>query len=203
MLVHGFASSFERNWREPGWSDLLSEAGRQVIGVDLLGHGLADKPHDPQAYAHVDDAVVTARNAYDQGEFIASTYERFRPVNLTTGPDGALYIVDMHHGLIQHHGYETPYVKAQYRARELDKHLLTGRIFRIVADGAARKPAPTMSKMLSPQLVECLSHPNAWYRETAQRLLVEKNSSSAAPLVQVHTAHTRRRRCRGGTAGCR
>ena len=60
MLVHGFASSFERNWREPGWSDLLSEAGRQVIGVDLLGHGMADKPHDPEAYAHVEDAVVTA-----------------------------------------------------------------------------------------------------------------------------------------------
>src|SRR3954464_15211762 len=60
MLVHGFASSFERNWREPGWSDLLAEAGRQVIGVDLLGHGMADKPHDPAAYAHVDDAVITA-----------------------------------------------------------------------------------------------------------------------------------------------
>ena len=47
LLVHGFASSFERNWREPGWVDLLKEEGRQVIGVDLLGHGEAAKPHDP------------------------------------------------------------------------------------------------------------------------------------------------------------
>ena len=60
ILVHGFASSFERNWREPGWSDLLAEAGRQVIGVDLLGHGRADKPHDPDAYAQLDEAVITA-----------------------------------------------------------------------------------------------------------------------------------------------
>jgi pimeloyl-ACP methyl ester carboxylesterase len=49
--VHGFASSFERNWREPGWVDPLAEAGREVIGLDLLGHGQADKPHDPVAYS--------------------------------------------------------------------------------------------------------------------------------------------------------
>src|ERR1700730_11014672 len=46
VLVHGFASSFERNWREPGWADLLADAGREVIGLDLLGHGTAAKPHD-------------------------------------------------------------------------------------------------------------------------------------------------------------
>lgn len=57
-MVHGWASSFERNWREPGWVDLLSDAGRQVIGVDMLGHGAADKPHDPAAYTHLEDDVA-------------------------------------------------------------------------------------------------------------------------------------------------
>ncbi|MGI8491918.1 MAG: alpha/beta fold hydrolase, partial [Acidimicrobiales bacterium] len=57
LLVHGFASSFERNWREPGWVDLLEEAGRRVIGVDLPGHGSAAKPHDPAAYANLEKAV--------------------------------------------------------------------------------------------------------------------------------------------------
>jgi pimeloyl-ACP methyl ester carboxylesterase len=61
LLVHGFASSFERNWRELGWVDLLADAGREVIGVDLLGHGTADKPHDPADYAdlasHVEQAL--------------------------------------------------------------------------------------------------------------------------------------------------
>ena len=60
MLVHGFASSFERNWREPGWADLLEEEGRPVIGIDLPGHGEADKPADPAAYAALEESVLAA-----------------------------------------------------------------------------------------------------------------------------------------------
>jgi pimeloyl-ACP methyl ester carboxylesterase len=59
LLVHGFASSFERNWREPGWVDLLSDAGREVIGADLLGHGTAAKPHDPAAYVRLESDLAT------------------------------------------------------------------------------------------------------------------------------------------------
>ena len=65
LLVHGFASSFERNWRQPGWVALLEDAGREVIGVDLLGHGAAPMPHDPAAYgdlgARVRDALPPDR----------------------------------------------------------------------------------------------------------------------------------------------
>jgi pimeloyl-ACP methyl ester carboxylesterase len=57
VLVHGFASSFHRNWRQPGWVDLLEEGGRSVIGVDLPGHGDAPKPHEPEAYADLVSAV--------------------------------------------------------------------------------------------------------------------------------------------------
>ena len=60
LLVHGFASSYERNWREPGWVDILDDEGRDVIGFDLPGHGEADKPHDPEAYADMEQAVVAA-----------------------------------------------------------------------------------------------------------------------------------------------
>ena len=60
LLVHGFASSFERNWREPGWVDVLADEGRSVIGVDLLGHGEADKPTDPEAYRHIEMGIVEA-----------------------------------------------------------------------------------------------------------------------------------------------
>jgi pimeloyl-ACP methyl ester carboxylesterase len=60
LLVHGFASSFERNWREPGWVDLLADAGRTPIEVDLLGHGNAPKPHDPAAYADLEAGVADA-----------------------------------------------------------------------------------------------------------------------------------------------
>jgi pimeloyl-ACP methyl ester carboxylesterase len=58
-LVHGFASSFQREWVQPGWTALLEEAGRSVIGVDMLGHGEAEKPHDPAAYAALEDEVAS------------------------------------------------------------------------------------------------------------------------------------------------
>jgi pimeloyl-ACP methyl ester carboxylesterase len=60
MLVHGFASSYEQNWRQPGWADLLRDEGRRVIGVDLLGHGQAGRPHDPAAYADLEQSLLTA-----------------------------------------------------------------------------------------------------------------------------------------------
>ena len=60
LLVHGFASSFDRNWRDTGWVDLLGEAGREVIAVDLLGHGSAPKPHEPEAYRDLDGDVRRA-----------------------------------------------------------------------------------------------------------------------------------------------
>jgi pimeloyl-ACP methyl ester carboxylesterase len=60
LLVHGFASSFERNWREPGWVDLLEDEGRTVLGIDLLGHGDAAKPHDPAAYGGLTEEVAAA-----------------------------------------------------------------------------------------------------------------------------------------------
>jgi pimeloyl-ACP methyl ester carboxylesterase len=60
VLVHGFASSYERNWREPGWADLLRDEDRQVIGVDLLGHGQAARPRDPAAYSSLEQSILTA-----------------------------------------------------------------------------------------------------------------------------------------------
>lgn len=60
LLVHGWGGSYARTWREHGVDALLADAGREVIGVDLLGHGDAPKPHDPAAYA---DLTVRIRDA--------------------------------------------------------------------------------------------------------------------------------------------
>lgn len=63
VLVHGFGTSFDLTWVSNGWADLLADEGREVIGVDLLGHGTAPKPTDPDAYddlgARVRDALPT------------------------------------------------------------------------------------------------------------------------------------------------
>jgi pimeloyl-ACP methyl ester carboxylesterase len=58
VLVHGMASSFDLNWRRTGLADLLADAGREVVPVDLLGHGSAPAPHDPAAYADLTARVV-------------------------------------------------------------------------------------------------------------------------------------------------
>jgi glucose/arabinose dehydrogenase/mono/diheme cytochrome c family protein len=129
------------------------------------------------------DGVVTASNAYDKAEFIASTDELFRPVNLATGPDGALYIADMYHGIIEHHFYLTSYLRSQAKDRGLDKVIDKGRIWRIVPEAKARGPKPSLSKETSVGLVKHLSHANGWWRDTAQRLLVERNDASVVPAL--------------------
>ena len=131
-------------------------------------------------------AKIVGDNAHEaeQTEFLTTTYERFRPVNTYTGPEGALYIVDMHHGLIQHKEYVTPYLAEQYRKRDLGTHLRTGRIYRIVPDDDAIPPAPNLATANPAQLVAFLSHRNGWVRDTAQRLLVERKDTSTVAAVK-------------------
>lgn len=60
VLVHGWGGSFRETWQRPGWEALLQDIGRSVIGVDLLGHGTAPKPHDPEAYTDLSARIVEA-----------------------------------------------------------------------------------------------------------------------------------------------
>jgi pimeloyl-ACP methyl ester carboxylesterase len=60
LLLHGLATSSERSWRDNGWIDLLADAGREVLAIDLLGHGAAPKPHDPAAYDELESRVLDA-----------------------------------------------------------------------------------------------------------------------------------------------
>ncbi len=58
VLLHGFATSTARTWWETGWLDLLGDADRQTVPIDILGHGKAEKPHDPAAYADLEGYVA-------------------------------------------------------------------------------------------------------------------------------------------------
>ncbi len=130
------------------------------------------------------DGEMQGRHAYEKSEFLASTDERFRPVNLYNGPDGAMYIVDLYRGVIQHKIFLTTYLRKQSEARGLDKPIGLGRIYRVVHEGKPLKKAPQLAKASSAKLVEELSNPNAWHRETAQRLLVERNDVLVAPSLK-------------------
>ena len=63
VLVHGWGGSYATTWRSSGFADLLEDAGRRVIGVDLLGHGTAPKPHDPEAYSDLTSRILDAAPA--------------------------------------------------------------------------------------------------------------------------------------------
>lgn len=60
VLVHGWGGSYASTWRTSGFADLLEDAGRTVVGVDLLGHGSAPKPHDPEAYTDLTTRILEA-----------------------------------------------------------------------------------------------------------------------------------------------
>jgi mono/diheme cytochrome c family protein/glucose/arabinose dehydrogenase len=134
----------------------------------------------------VDDGTgrLSARNAYARGEFLASTDERFRPVNLFSAPDGTLYVIDMYRGVIQDGVYWTDYLRDYIKTNKLELPVGHGRIWRVVHDSTARAPKPSLSKETPAGLVKHLGHPNGWYRDTAQRLLVERGEKSVAPALK-------------------
>jgi hypothetical protein len=95
------------------------------------------------------NGVITATNAFPNAEFLASAEERFRPVNLYNGPDGALYIADLHRGVIEHHMYVTTYLRHQITSRSLEEPLNLGRIYRVVQENRPRrKPGPLRTNTL-------------------------------------------------------
>ena len=116
---------------------------------------------------------IRAVPAYEQAEFLASTDERFRPVNIVNGPDGALYIVDMYRGIIQHRMFVTSFLRKQIKARGLEKPLGLGRIWRVVPDNNPTRVIPNLSTLTQLELVSYIQHSNGSVRDMAQRLLVE------------------------------
>jgi mono/diheme cytochrome c family protein len=128
------------------------------------------------------DGEIKAANAYEGKEFMTSTDERFRPVNAYTGPDGALYIVDIARGVIQHKGFLTYYLVKNIQDRKLETPFTLGRIYRIVPDGA--KPKLTRLPKETERIPAMLTSDNGWVRDTAQRVLVERNDPKVVPDLQ-------------------
>lgn len=138
-------------------------------------------------YKILDDGTgrLKAVDAYKKGEILASTDERFRPVNLsTTAPDGTIYVVDMYRGIVQEAVYWTDYLRDYIRTHELEKPTRHGRIWRIVHDTTKRDKTPALSKASSAELVQTLAHPNGWWRDTAQQLLVQRDDKSVVPRLK-------------------
>jgi mono/diheme cytochrome c family protein/glucose/arabinose dehydrogenase len=159
-----------------------------------------------------DGGFTQLRNAYPGSEFILSSDLLFRPVNIKTGPDGSLYIVDMYHGIIQEAQWIGPgsYLRLKVQQYGMEKIISQGRIWRLRFDGKPGIPAtpngpaaratpevppvpaipldltrPQMLRAPAAQLVPHLSHENGWWRDTAQRLLVLKQDKSIVPQLET------------------
>lgn len=122
-------------------------------------------------------------------EFLTSTEQWFRPVNLATGPDGGLYMVDMYRAIIEDYSAIPRYLQQIY-VESLIAGADKGRIWRIVADrppvAAGSERTVDLSKRTAVELAAELNSGNAWRRQTAQRLLVERGDRSVVPaLVQL------------------
>ena len=137
-------------------------------------------------YKLVDDGIgrMSARDLYEKGEIFASWDERCRPVSLASAPDGTLYVVDMYRGVVQDGAFWTDYLRDYIKARDLELPVKLGRIWRIVYTSTRPGPAPRLGSAGSATLVQTLSHPNGWWRDTAQQLLVQKGDKTVVPQLR-------------------
>ncbi|HEX6845851.1 MAG TPA: c-type cytochrome [Chitinophagaceae bacterium] len=129
---------------------------------------------------------IIVQNAYYRQEFIASTDMNFRPVNSYTGPDGNLYIVDMHRGIIQQGNWTRPgsFLRKKIDAMGLAKNVGHGRIYRLVYDGYKQGEKPTMLNESAAKLVTYLDHKNGWWRDNAQKQMILLNDRSVVPILK-------------------
>ena len=134
------------------------------------------------------DGRIEGALPYEDREFLTSGDERFRPVNGYTAPDGSLYLVDMYRGVIQHVTYLTDYLKRQIESRGLELPIGLGRIYRVKWAGTALGPTPELGNASALELVEHLAHANGWWRDTAQRLLVERQAVEVQSELEAMAA---------------
>ncbi|MEX2397671.1 MAG: hypothetical protein WD491_11620, partial [Balneolales bacterium] len=176
-------------------AEYTSASGLTVYRGDKLPEELRSNVFVPEPAGNLvqryeitenEDGSLLARNPYEdlEADFLTSTDERFRPVNIYSAPDGTLYIVDMYRGILQHHYYLTDYLKNEIRQRGLENPIGYGRIYRIVHNSKDPGEDHKLSLRTPEELVAYLDHPNGWHRDKAQQLLVERQANSVAPELK-------------------
>jgi putative membrane-bound dehydrogenase-like protein len=128
-------------------------------------------------------SLIGRRPADEQGyEFAASTDTWVRVVNFANAPDGTLHICDMYREVIEH-----PWSVPQEIKQHLDLNSghNRGRLYRLVPDNATwqRRARVALGSASTAELVATLAHPNGWHRDTAARLLYERQDARAVPLL--------------------
>lgn len=131
-----------------------------------------------------DSVTFKARRAHDKVEFLASTDNWFRPVNFLNAPDGTLHVLDMYRENIEHPWSIPDDIKAHL---DLTSGRDRGRIYRLVPPqypaGYQKPKPPRLGSADIKTLVAELENPNVWWRDTAHRLIFERQDQTATPLL--------------------
>lgn len=131
----------------------------------------------------VPNGVVWSAERIDPGrELVASRDIWFRPVQYANAPDGCLQILDMYREVIEHPASLPPEIKKHL---DLTSGRDRGRLYRLAPTGYNYRPSPQLSKASTAQLTTLLEHPNAWHRDTASRLLFERQDQAAVPFLKT------------------
>lgn len=151
LLVHGFASSAEHNWRQPGWLDLLADCGRETIAVDLPGHGTAPRPADPADYQDVETHVAAAVDGHDLLDaigFSAGAHVLLRLAADQPRTFRRLALLGIGRGVLEPADPE-PIVAAL--TGDPDPENVPGMVFRRLADGLGNDRAALIAFLRRPQ----------------------------------------------------
>jgi putative membrane-bound dehydrogenase-like protein len=127
--------------------------------------------------------VYSAVRIDEKSEFVSASDIWFRPVQFANAPDGTLYVCDMYRETIEHPASLPPVIK---RHLDLTSGRDRGRIWRIVPEGFSQPKLKKPADMTTAELVALLEHDNGWHRDTAARLLYERQDAKAVPpLVKL------------------
>lgn len=115
-------------------------------------------------------------------EFLASTDSWFHPVNLTTGPDGCLYVADFYRQSVEHPQFVPEPIRKTIDFRVGTDH---GRVWRIRRKSEPAAKLARLDQATAAQLVDSLGNTNGWVRDTAQRMLVTRKDAAAVLLKEA------------------
>lgn len=139
------------------------------------------------ASVEADGVRLKAERAEADHDFLASADVWSRPVQFANGPDGALYVVDMYRHLIQAAAFIPP---AILKHLDVSGGFDQGRLYRIVPEHFQRPTQPRLSRATTAELVALLEHPNGWHRDSASRLLFQRQDPGAFKPLQELAIHS-------------